>query len=407
MISYAEALDVVMQTITPLETETKALEQALGSVTATAVTAAWDLPAHNISAMDGYAFLFQRQQPGDTLPVARAIMAGGDRGPAVAAGYAVRIMTGAALPDGCDTVVPLEDLAVSGASICLQQPVNPCQHVRPRGEEMVCGESLLAAGTVLGAAETGLLAAAGVAQITVTRRPTVAILATGDELVELGDLPDMTHGQRVNSSACYLAARLRETGCNVIRLGVAADREELLARLARRGIDAADMLITTGGVSVGDRDLVQEVLQGIGLHVGFWKVAIKPGKAILFGTIDGKPVFGLPGNPAATAATFELFVVPALQQLAGHTEPRPQRIKARLTAPVKGGGRRQNFIWGRVELRFAEVIFTPSERQSSGQNRSLVRCNALLPVATTIPAYIAGDMVEVILLPGTACAFHR
>jgi len=240
-----------------------------------------------------------------------------------------------------------------------------------------------------------MLAAAGIERVRVHRKPIVALLSTGDELVELGCRPEP--GQIVNSNRYLLSARLREEGVTVEALGVASDREGALEPLLRRGAQA-DLLITTGGISAGDYDLVRKTLLSMGFDLAFWKVAIKPGKPVMFGTLNGVPVFGLPGNPAAAAATFQLFVRPALQRLAGHSDPWPVLLKAVLAAKVKGGGSRQTFLWGRLSRQGQDYVFTPSRAQGSGQNRGMAATQALLPVASDSPDLTAGSEVEVMLI---------
>ncbi len=254
---------------------------------------------------------------------------------------------------------------------------------------------MLPAGCHLYAGDIGLLAAAGVERVKVHRKPIVALLSTGDELVELGCLP--RPGQIVNSNFYLLSARLHEEGFTVVPLGVAADRKEALEPLLRRGI-AADLLITTGGISTGDYDLVLQTLLQMDFALAFWKVAIKPGKPVMFGTLGGTPVFALPGNPAAAAATFQLFVRPALQRLAGHANPWPVMLKATLATRVNGGGSRQNFLWGRLSRPAGDYVFVPASSQGSGQNRSMAGIQALLPVAVNSPDLAAGSEVEVILI---------
>ena len=403
MLDYAQALRILLDTIRPLAPVEVDLADALGRVPAAPVQAHWDLPPADNSAMDGYAFAHAGQKAGDALRVSGFLPAGAVQNTALNPGEAVRIMTGAPLPPGADTVVPIEEVECVGDEIRLRKTPEPGAHVRLRGEEFRAGEMLLAPGTAIHSGEIGLLAAAGVTQILVHPAPRVALLSTGDELVELGETPGP--GQIVNSNFHLLAARLLEEGCAVIPLGIARDRAGELDEQIARGLAAADLLITTGGVSVGDRDLVQETLRRYDFRLGFWKVAIKPGKPVLFGTARGVPVLGLPGNPAASAATFELFGRVALRRLGGHGDPLPPHLRAVLTAPVKGGGKRQAFLWGTLTEAAGRYAFSPSLRQESGQTRSLQGSRALLPVPIGAPDLAPGEEVEVLLLrlpPGRA-----
>jgi len=395
MLSYQDAADVVLRTVRALPPVEVPLAEALGRVLAEPVRARWDLPPADNSAMDGYAFAGGGAGDGSELEVIGFVPAGHRFPGAVPAGRAVKIMTGAQLPAGCDTVVPVEETAEAGGRLRLLRPPQAGQHVRRRGEELRQGEELLPAGTPIQAGEMGLLAAAGCERVRVHPAPRVALLSTGDELVELGEAPGP--GQIVNSNFHLLAARLREEGCDVLPLGIARDDAGDLERRIGRGLQA-DLLLSTGGVSVGDRDHVQETLEGFGFELGFWRVSIKPGKPVLFGSVKGVPVFGLPGNPAAAAATFELFVRPALRRLAGFSDPLQPRLRATLAAGVDGGEKRQRFIWGALYEAAGRFTFTPSSRQGSGQNRSLQGAQALLPVPGGAGPLTAGEEVEVLLV---------
>jgi len=402
MLNYDEALATILHTIVPLPAEEVALPEALGRALAEEVTARWDMPPADNSAMDGYAFAWARYSPAEKVRVAGLSRAGaGFEGDPE--GAAVKVMTGAPLPSGCDTVVPLEEVEERDGFIALRGPLRKGAHVRYRGEEFRGGDRLLDAGTTLRAGEIGLLAAAGADRVRVHRRPRVALLTTGDELVDLGVRPGP--GQIVNSNRYLLTARLQEEGASVLPLEIAGDRRPELTKRLAQGLEA-DLLLTTGGVSMGDYDLVQSCLVDLGFRLGFWKVAIKPGKPVLFGTAQGTPVFGLPGNPAAAAATFQLFVRPSLRRLCGFRDPLPPRCRAALTAPVRGGGSRQQFLWGAVAEEAGRYLFTPSGRQGSGQARALQGAQALLPFAAGSADLAAGEEVEIMLiyLPGGSAA---
>ena len=395
MLTYEEALQMVLETVQPLPPVAVPLTLAAGRVLATAVSANRNLPPSDNSAMDGYTFAWSENVSVQPLTVIDFVAAGHARQLPVPAGNAVKIMTGAPLPPGCDTVVPIEDVEVISGIIKLKGQPARGENVRYCGEELRCGELILDAGTPLFAGEIGFLAAAGIETVLVHPAPRVAILSTGDELVELGS--PQGAGQIVNSNAYLLATRLREEGCEPLLLGIARDTPGELAAALQKGLQA-DLLLTTGGVSVGDCDHVQEALTRLGFTRKFWKVAIKPGKPVLFGMINEQPVFGLPGNPAATAATFELFVQPALRRLAGFSSTRPPRLRVTLSEAIKGGGNRQRFIWGRLEIRDGAFSFTSAHYQGSGQNRSLQGAQALLPMAAHSPDLPAASEVEILLL---------
>lgn len=395
MLTYDEALQIVQETVEPLPLITVPLAAASGRVLGDVIISDRNLPPSDNSAMDGYAFAMTESLAGKSLAIIDFIAAGHLRELPVPAGNAVKIMTGAPLPTGCDTVIPIEDVEVVDGSIQIQSDPVRGENVRYCGEELRCGEVVLAAGTPLFAGEIGLLAAAGVEMVRVHPAPRVAILSTGDELVELGDAQKKE--MIVNSNAYLLATRLREEGCDATILGIARDTPGELEAALKGGLHA-DLLLTTGGVSVGDCDHVQEALGNLGFIRKFWKVAIKPGKPVLFGTINGMPVFGLPGNPAATAATFELFVRPALRRLAGFTSTQFPRLRVTLTEALKGGDKRQRFLWGRLEIHHGAFCFAPAHHQGSGQNRSLQGAQALLPMPAQSPDLSAGSDVEILLL---------
>lgn len=395
MISYDDAVTMILDNVQTLQPETRPISQALGLVLAEPVLSRFDLPPADNSAMDGYAFNFDGLPEDQTLRQIAFVAAGDCFSGSVAPGETVKIMTGAPVPVGCDTVVPIEDVTVDGDRIILQKPQKRGSHVRYQGEEIARGEVALPAGAMINSGAIGQLASSGIAEISVIPPVRVAILSTGDELVELGETP--TDGKIVNSNSHLLAARVREAGCEPVMLGIALDNPQSMEEKLRQGLEA-DLLITSGGVSVGDRDYVQEILQLLGFEKKFWKVAIKPGKPVLFGLIDKQPILGLPGNPASSGATFDLFVRPALKKMMGRETARDSLIKARLTTPVKGGHNRQNFLWGEVVTVNGELTFAPSLRQASGQNRCMQRGGALLPMPIGGPDLEADTEVEIILL---------
>ncbi len=396
MLTYSQAVEKIFATVLPLPPVECALDEALGKVIAERAVARWDLPSCDNSAMDGYAFSWGEETTGDRLKVRGVIYAGDSHQDKVERGEAVRIMTGAPLPPCCDTVIPLEDVREEGKFILLTRATARGEHVRLRGEEVVSGESLVEAGTVLHAGDIGLLAAAGIDRVKIHPMPRVAILSTGNELVNLGDPPQP--GEIVNSNLHLLQARLKEIGCETLPLDIARDDRDDLARRIKEGLNA-DLLITTGGVSIGDRDHVQEVLDQLGFKLGFWKVAIKPGKPVLFGQIGRQIIFGLPGNPAAAAATFELFVRPALGRLSGHPAPFPPVLRAVLTEDVCDGGKRQAFLWGDlIETAAGYYSFSPNRHQGSNRNRAVQSAAALLSVPVGSGTISAGSEVAVMVL---------
>lgn len=397
MLSYPDALQLVLDTVKPLPPVTLPLGQCVGRVLAEPALARWDQPPADNSAMDGYALRIFDQPDNLRLKLVGEAFAGHPFSGRIAPGEASKITTGAPLPAGCDSIVPIEDTSRDGNDVVLNTIPVPGQHIRRKGEEFTAGETLLEPGCLLRAGAIGLLASAGLEQLRVYPRPRVAILSTGDELVELGETPGP--GQIVNSNLHLLIARLRELDCEPLPIGIGRDTPEALAE-ALQSARQSDLLVSTGGVSVGERDHVQASLQTLGFTRKFWKVAIKPGKPVLFGTLGTTPVFGLPGNPAATAATCELFVRPALRILAGHRQVRPTEVRVTLADTVDPDRHRLTFIWGRLELRTGELFFHPSAHQGSGQNRSHQGAQALLPVAPELGRLPRGGTANAIMLYG-------
>ncbi len=395
MITYDEALQRVIESIAPLEPRETSLHEASGLVLAKPAKALWQMPRWDNSAMDGFAISGVPKNIEAGLTIVGASYAGHPFTGKVSQGETVRITTGAALPDGADTVIPLEDVEETDQQIFLNKNPKPGQHVRYAGEEYSAEEILIDPGTILKAGEIALLASAGIEQVCVYPRLRVAVISTGDELVELGQTPGP--GQIINSNLHYIRTRLFECGCTPVCLGIGADDQKTLDQLIDQALDA-DLILTTGGVSVGEKDHVQATLQSRSFEKIFWKVAIKPGKPVLFGKVDGVPFLGLPGNPAATAATFELFAKPAIRRLSGHYDVFPKKRVATLTHEVTGGGKRQSFLWCALQWEKDGYQVTVSQRQGSGQNRCITTKNAILAVPTNVQSLTPGDQVEVLLI---------
>ena len=396
MISYDDALQQVLDILSPLPPKELPLNQAAGLVLASPAQARWDMPRCDNSAMDGFALAGGSAAPDTGFAVVGASYAGHPYRGKVLPGQTVRITTGAALPKGADTVVPIEEAREkAGGCVYFTRPPQTGQHVRYRGEECRGNDILVEAGTQLRAGEIALLASTGVERVKVYPKPRVAVISTGDELVELGRVPGP--GQVINSNLHLLRTRLSECGFVPVSIGIGADDPETLSQLIDQALDA-DAVISTGGVSVGEKDHVQAVLEKRNFRKIFWKVAIKPGKPVLFGMLEGKPYFGLPGNPAATAATFELFVKPALKRVAGQVNVLPERRRAVLNDGIKGGGTRQAFLWCRLEWQANGYQVVVSHHQGSGQNRCLSAANAMISVPAGIHTLDRGTEVDVLLL---------
>ncbi len=395
MIRYDEALHQILETVFSPQPIEMPLLEAAGLVMAAPAVARWDMPRCDNSAMDGFAVAGAPDKPDGQLIIVGASYAGHPFHGEVKSGQAIRITTGAALPKGADTVVPIEDAEEKDALLYLSTKPKAGQHVRYRGEEYLDHEVLIEPGTTLRAGEIALLASAGVERVQVFPRPRVAVISTGDELVELGREPGP--GQIINSNLHLLRIRLQESGCTPLCIGIGADDPGTLDQLMDKAL-GADVIISTGGVSVGEKDHVHSALERRNFTKIFWKVAIKPGKPVLFGMLEGKPYFGLPGNPAATAATFELFVKPALKRLAGETDVLPEKRRAVLTNEIAVGGKRQAFLWCRLEWHESGYRVSVSPQQGSGQNRCLTGANAMLAAPIGVERLEAGEEVEVLLL---------
>ena len=397
MLTVEEALTQILSRVRPLGTEQVDVLGALGRVLGEPIVARRELPPWPNSSMDGYAIRSgDTRADGAELAVVGRVTAGDMPSRRLAAGEAMRIFTGAPLPEGADAVVPQEDVAADGDRIAVPGRIERGAYVRPAGEDVRAGDVVVAPGQPAGAAEVGLLATLGYARVRVHRRPRVAILSTGNELAELGTVPGA--GQIPNTNTYSLMAQTLEAGAEPVSLGVVPDR--LDAIVERLGWAAsADVLVSSAGVSVGELDLVREALQRSGAELHLWKVSMRPGKPITFGSIGGRPVFGLPGNPVSAMVTFELFVRPALRRMLGCAEVARPRVLARALARIANPGARRGYL--RVTLaRDGEGYGARlTGDQGSGILRSMVLADGLAIVApdTEIPA---GGPVEVIVLRG-------
>src|SRR5213078_651791 len=395
MLSVADAMRAVIARVPRLATERVAIDRAAGRVLAADVIAARALPGFDNSAMDGYAA--RSADLPATVPVAGVIAAGQLDVPALAPGTALRIFTGAPMPAGADTVVIQEDAARDGDRVRL--PASPPgDNLRVIGEDIATGETALAAGTRLTAWDVGLLAALGITELVVSRAPRVALIATGDELVDVATPP--RPGQLVDSSVHALAALVAEAGGTADRLGIARDD---LASLADR-LDASlgyDAVITTGGVSVGDRDHVRAALTAAGISLELYKVAMKPGKPFSFGMRGGAspaPVFGLPGNPVSTVVAFELFLRPALLAMQGARVVARPEVAVRVAGGYRKDRGRAHYLRARVVRQGEQLIATPHPKQGSAMLSSLVGCNALIVVGAEVTELAPGAPAPAILM---------
>ena len=358
--TFEEAQAGVLERVRPLAAERVELESAAGRVTARAAQAAVDLPPFASSAMDGFA-VRAADAPG-TLPVVAQIAAGSPSPRALRAGEAMEISTGGVVPDGADAIAPLETVVRTENSIEIVAAIAPGTYVRPKGGDARAGDVVVDAGVLLGAAQIGALGAAGVGVVEVSRRPRVAVLATGSELARPGD--PLRRGQIYEANGPMLAAALGAAGADVTLLPSVADDEAAHREALERGLEA-DVLVTSGGVSVGPHDLVRRIEADLGVEEVFWQVAIKPGKPVSFGVRGATLVFGLPGNPVSSLVACELFVKPAIRALQGVREPLPPFERGTLASPLRRSGGRDELVRALAHRLPNGVVLEPLSGQES------------------------------------------
>ena len=395
MPTFEEARDLILRSAPLLGAEVVGLSQTLGRVLATDQISAWDLPMWDNSAMDGYAVRARDCHKGSVLQVRGYLPAGGAATQSLAAGTATKILTGAPIPAGADSVVPFEVAEVQGDAVCLLVQPLVGDHIREQGSDLQAGDCVLNAGTSLGPAEIAILASLARTSVPVTRRPRVAILSTGDELLALGE--PLQPGRIFDSNGPALTAAVRKAGGTPIILPIARDDPATLRQQLREGLQA-DVLVTSAGVSTGDRDLVREVLHDLGAKEVFWKVDIQPGRPMAFAVTDRCCVFSLPGNPVAALLTFELLVRPALRRMVGHYRPIEVTRRAILGEAVRPRSERMTLRRVRLELTDDQLVAMSSGQQATGFVRTLSRADgiALIPSGTDILP--AGTVVDVHLL---------
>ncbi len=406
VLSVEEALERILAAVRVLEPERVDLLQAAGRVLAESIAADRDIPPLTNSAMDGYAVRgadVASAQPPVRLHVVGEVAAGYVPDVVIEAGQAMHIMTGAPVPDGADTVVRFEDTRLDGNTVEILKAPRPGSNVRQVGEDVRAGQAVLEPGAVLRPQEIGMLAAVGCLEVAVVRRPQVAILATGDEVVPPDQPPGPSQIRDANSYT--VAAQVQAYGGVPLILGVAHDQEALVRQGMREALDRrADFIITSGGVSVGDFDLVKQVLAAEG-EMHFWSLNMKPGRPLAFGVVWDKtascptPLLGLPGNPVAAMISTELFARPALLKMQGFIDWSRPMVQARLTQPVARKDGRRHYL--RVQLRETESGYeaTLTGDQGAGILNSLVQADGLAVIPEDVQHLPAGAQVAVVLLP--------
>jgi molybdopterin molybdotransferase len=385
-LEQAQALVLARAHVRP--SEAVRVQEAAGRVTAEPAHALVDLPPFRSSAMDGFA-VRAADLPG-VLPVVEQIAAGRPARRALAPGEAMAISTGGVVPEGADSVIPIEYVVHHDNAIEAGEAIRAGSNVRPRGGDVAAGDVVVGAGVRLGPAQVGALAASGVAAVGCARRPRVAILATGSELAAPGD--ELAPGQIYESNGLMLAAALATVGVDIETLPVVADDESAHRAALEHGL-AADVLVTSGGVSVGPHDLVRAIEAELGVEEVFWRVAIKPGKPVSFGVRGETLVFGLPGNPVSSLVGCELFVKPALRALQGQRDPLPRLESGLLAAPLQRNDARDEFVRARLRLDQNEVVLEPLSGQESHMIARAAAADALVHVPRGDGELAAGSRV--------------
>jgi molybdopterin molybdotransferase len=406
MISVEEAIEIILNEITANGPENIGILDSYGRVLAEDIYAPWDLPPWDNSAMDGFAVraddLSGKSGDGNRkkLNVIEDLPAGYMAKKEVRTGEAIRIMTGAPLPKGSDSVVMVEHTEGTGSDVTILEEIRKGQNVRPKGEDIKEGALILEKGLTIRPAEVGMLSAMGKANLLVYRKPKVAVMSTGDELVEVdnittdGTVQSLPKGKIVDSNSYTVFSQVLSAGALPIRLGIAKDTKEALKTKIEEAM-SADVIISTGGVSVGDYDFVKDVLHEIGAVMKFWKVAIKPGKPLAFGMIQKKPYFGLPGNPVSSMVAFEEFVRPALLKMMGRSDIFRITVEAELTEEIRKKPGRTNFIQSGLKEDNGDLLVSPIKIRGSAVMSSMVRANSLVILPKESSGADAGETVKV------------
>jgi len=398
MLTFEEARGKVIEQVGkrkgPRATAVVSVWDALGLVLAQEVRTDREYPPFDRSTRDGYAVHSKEAAPGVQLKCVGEIKAGDTVREALAAGTCLQIMTGAAVPAGADAVVMIEHTSREGDVVRFERAAQPGQNIVPRGSEAAAAQTILTQGMRLGYAELALAAQVGAVRLQCATRPRVAILSTGDEVVLIGETPG--EFQIRNSNSVSLAAQVRIAGGEPVVLGNAADRIEDLGEKIERGLKE-DALVLSGGVSMGKYDLVESVLKAMGAEFLFDTVAIRPGKPAVFGMCQGKPVFGLPGNPVSTMVTFELFVAPAIDLLSGAQARALPLVEARLAEALKEKPGLTHFLPARLEWRGRAPEVEALKWQGSGDIAALSKANCFLVVPADREKIEIGESVSVLL----------
>jgi molybdopterin molybdotransferase len=389
LISLDEALARIFEQVRPLDAEPVPLPAVAGRVIADDARSLVDLPPFASSAMDGFA-VRSSDTPG-RLPIVARIAAGVPAPRALEAGEAMGIATGGVVPEGADAVIPIEDVVENGNGVEIEQPVGKGDNVRPRGSDVSAGDVVVAQGSRLGPAQIGALAAAGLVEVSVARRPRVVVLATGTELRRPGE--PLGPGEVYEANGVLLATALASAGADVETLPTVADDAAAHRRALESGL-GADVLVTSGGVSVGPHDLVRGLLAELGVEEIFWGVSVKPGKPLAFGVRGSTLVFGLPGNPVSSLVGAEVFVRPALLALQGASVPGPVYSAGSLASSIRRNKQRDEFVRARSVPSATGVVLEPITGQESHMIARAATADALVHAPRGDGELAAGDTVR-------------
>ncbi|GGJ08394.1 molybdopterin molybdenumtransferase MoeA [Neoroseomonas lacus] len=396
LLPVDEARARILAELTPTAAETVALAEGAGRVLARGVTARLTQPPADVSAMDGYAVRAMDSAEGATLAVVGTAPAGRPFGGTVGPGEAVRIFTGGFVPDGADAVLLQEDATASDGTVRVNETVKAGRHIRRRGLDFAEGAEVLPAGRKLTARDIGLAAASNNPWLAVHRRPRIGILATGDEIALPGD--PIPPGGIVSSNAHALAALVRASGGDAVVLPIAPDDTHAIAEVAATA-HAFDLLVTTGGASVGEHDLIQKALGGEGFALGFWKIAMRPGKPLIWGRLGRTPVLGLPGNPVSALVCGVVFLIPAIATLSGLPGAAAPTRRVVTAVALPENDRRADHLRATLSVDGdGRMMATPAQVQDSSMLATLARADALVLRAPFAPALPAGAEVEAVML---------
>ena len=397
MITVDQALSIVLSHIQPLGSETVALEDAFGRVISEVILADIDLPPFDRARMDGYALRSADVSNAPvTLRVIGEIAAGAQFERPVNPGEAVKIFTGAPVPAGADAVQKVEVTCANGRTVDILEPVKPGQFITPHASEVGSGERVGPAGVEIGPAEMAVLASFGYASVSVGRRPRVAIMSTGSELIDVSSKP--SGAQIRNSNSYTLAAYAERAGALTDILKTVEDTPEATQSALIQAADSHDIVISSGGVSMGDYDLVKASLKDIGAEIYFDKVIIRPGKPVVFAKRNSTFFFGLPGNPVSTSVTFNVFVRPAIRKMQGDASPCLQTVKARLVGSVRDASSRRSYLPGRVSMKDGHFLVESLKWGGSSDLVAFMRANALIVVPEEEHEMAKDALADVVIL---------